>query len=203
MNVYILKKYVKFLIEKLKEIDNIDDYYLDGEQLDKERLTINYKGKPNDAIHELIKVSPNKTIISGNTDCPGKGYILCVGECSSGTDIFDEKGLDLAIVTVKENNKYRFNAWIHIDDIFEFYQNKNIKNYSSINGKFEKETYFVIKIKESNIEEVSAILDSYFDNYILRDNKVYVKIKLEKLSEKMGYIIDYIERLDVLDKDDF
>jgi len=199
MNVYILQKYLNVFLEKLKENDNIDDFILDKVRLGKQKIILSSKTNMYDTIESLVPSLPKHSLIVNDTEHPGHEYILCVGEIPiSEISFFQKNKLDLTIIT-KKNGKIRFNSWIHLSKLEELHTTNIIENFSSVNGKIQKHSYFIFETDRHRIDLLCGILSNISNEYIIRDNKIYVKLLLKDFTKSFNQLkkrYTYIEIVD-------
>lgn len=203
MNIYIEEKYVKFFLGKFKDFSFIADYHLDGLQFDKQRVVIRSLLSPHETLEQLLPHLPINTIVAANTEYPGKRYLLCVGEIPIDQfSYFKKEAISLSIITMKEST-VRFNAWIDGSQIIDLFRHPDIHEFSSINGKFKEKTHFILEVEEAQLPFVTRQLSTYTDEYLVRDDKVYLHIELRLFENMMADLGDAYQSIVVFDEEDF
>lgn len=199
MNIYVCDKNKKEFLEKLKEIQIVDDYYLDRSRFGKAKIKVESKYNDYDKINLLMPYLPENSLIVDQTEYPGKEYLLVVGEVSFfDFDKIKNSSISFSILT-KQRQGIRFNGWIKIEELEKYYHKPYINNLTSINGKINNETYFLFETKF--IEDVSELLHHYSDGIIIKNNEIYVKLLLQEFIEVYKKIKAKIEKIDIIDED--
>lgn len=199
MNIYISKSHKDIFIEKLKEIPIIDDYILDRERLGKEKIKVLTNTNTSDVITELADILPVDSMIVDQVDYPGKEYILCVGEISfSDFSYLKEKNINFSIVTKKQET-FRFNAWIHFSQLEDIFQSGKVFHFSSINGQIKEETFFVIEVHANEIDDMHKSITAFSDAFIIKDNKIYVKLLMQQFTKVFEQIKDKYTKIEIID----
>ena len=203
MNIYVSNEMKNILLEKLKENQIIDEYILDRERLGKTKINIRSKENSFNTIKELIDILPNNSMVVDQIEYPGNDHILCVGEIEyNKINYFEEKDFILSIVTKKENY-LRFNAWIKYENIEEIFHEKNIKNFSSINGKIIEKTFFIFETEKDKTDYVYNTLSTYTNEIIIKEEKIYVKLLLQNFTEAYKKLKKEIFRVEIIDEESF
>lgn len=200
MNVYISKKFNDFFIEKIKEITTIDDYILDGERLDKQKIKIKTNTRTTDVISELLDILPEDSMIVDQSEYPGENYILCVGEIErSQISELLNKDIIFSIITLKKET-VRFNIWVNFSQIESIFNELKIINFSSINGKIREKTFFVIEFKKEYVNEFHKIVSMFSNDFIIKDNNFYVKLLLNDFSSIYKEMEGKYEKIEIIDE---
>ena len=200
-HLYFTKNSHLFL-DKLKEISIIDDYILDKSRFGREKIKVESKYNTPEKIQQLLPYLPIDTVIVNETDYPGNEYFLLVGELYL-SDFFrlnDEK-LIISILTKKEET-VRINAWVSFSDLEKISKSDYLFDLTSMNGKIDHETYFSFETKSEWFNDAYEIISIYSSDYIIKDNKLYVKLFLQDFSKvypKVRTLCDKIEIIDVGD----
>lgn len=203
MNIYIPTKNQPDFLKKLKEIKIIDDYKLDRSRFGKEKIMIDSRLKKQEKMELLIPYLPTDSIMVYDTEFPGKEFILCVGNVNY--DDFSNllrENIKLSIITKKVDH-IRFNVWLPLSDVYDFKQKSYIKNLTSINGKIEKRSYFIIECQENQIENVKEKISMYSTDMIIKGENIFVNLLLKDFSELFEMIREAYERIEIIDQDEF
>lgn len=203
MNIYIPKNQTQIFLRFVKDLTIIDDYILDSERFNKQKIIIHTKAASNEVFTHLLFNLPQDTMIVDDIRCPNKEYILCVGEVSfSDFSILKQDGIKISILTIK-SDRVRFNAWIHLSLLNRLYQTNKIKKFSSMDGQIEKESFFVLEGQESVEEEMFELVSSHSSEYIIRENKIFVKLLLNNFEILYPKISKLCEKIDIIDNETF
>lgn len=200
MNVYISKKYKDLFLEKLKEIPTIDDYILDSERLGKEKIKLQTNGQINNSIAELVEILPIDSMIVNQVEFPGKEYLLCVGEVTiSNFAYLQDNNLNFSIIT-KKDEAIRFNAWIHFSKIESIFTSNKVENFSSISGKINEQTFFIIEIEESHVNNIHKFISTISSEFIIKDNKIYVKLFMHDFTRVFHQMQGNYNKIQIIDE---
>ena len=203
MNLYIPKFLADIFLEKLKDIPTIDDYILDKEQLGKQKVILDAPSLSCKDYQSLVERLPAESMIVDKLDFPGKEYFLCVGEVSVDhfSSLINEE-ISISIVT-KKNDRIRFNGWVKYEDILYFFDIPYIEELSSINGLIENETLFSFSVEKDHLGTVYQLLMESASRVIIKNNKIYVKLLLEKFVSVFPKVKEKYKNLEIIDKNHF
>jgi hypothetical protein len=199
MNIYVFKKDLDVFLENLKENKNIDDFILDKVCFGKQKINIFPRKNHHKIIESLIPILPNHSMITDKMQSPSKEYILCIGEMNlSYFPYFEQQDFHFSIITQTEN-KIRFNSWVHLSKVEEWFRSNTIESFSSINGKIEESCYFVFEA-ERDINPIFEVFSKLSNEFIIRDNKFYVKLFLKDFTKSFEQIKPYYKKVEIVDK---
>jgi len=203
VNIYVLHNNLNLFKQILKDFVKCDDYFIDGERLGKKRVVFSKLQNANQFVYDIFPHLPEDSMVVFTDNLRTEGCLLCVGEVETKDLSIFETLNGVPSIFTKKKNKVRVNIWVPYSRLDNLYTCPYIKKLSTIKGQIQKESLFKITFKTTCQKDLHQFISEYSDGFILKKNKLFVKLSLSFFCSNYEEIKKWILDIDILDKDSF